>query len=329
MHDYSSILAPVKTVDSLTQILCGLRLDGVDYERSLLTGDWSFYYPSQEDAYFHFVAGKTCWFSTKEGEWSELVTGDAVLLPQGSAHMLASSPEIAPIPFRQRERISHPATIYSVSALGTEPAEISMLFCGSMRFNLDSIHPLMEMMPQAMRAKDLMTKEPIIPHLIEAMISECTLSRVGAGGILARLADVMAAQIIRAWIEISNHDSAGWITAVRDPQVGKVLAAIHSDPGHDWNVEKMARVMGASRSSFAEKFTGIVGKTPARYIAEVRMHQARVWISRDGMRITEVAYQLGYDSEASFSRAFKRIIGIAPSRVRFNGNATASETGAS
>ncbi|TCV99103.1 AraC family transcriptional regulator [Biostraticola tofi] len=321
MHDYSSIRSPADTIDSLTQILCGLRLDGVAYERSLLAGDWSFYYPPQENAYFHFVAGKTCWFSTEE-EWSELAAGDAVLLPRGSAHILASSPELTPIPFRQRKPISYPAKIYGASAPESGPAEISTLFCGSMRFNLDSLHPLMDMMPQAMRATDLMTNEPVIPHLMDAMMSECTLSRVGASGMLARLADVMAAQIIRSWIERSSHDSGGWIAAVRDPQIGKVLAAIHSDPGLDWNVVKLAQVMGASRSSFADKFTAIVGKTPARYIAEVRMHQARAWISRDGMRITEVAYQLGYDSEASFSRAFKRIIGVAPSRFRLNGDTT-------
>ncbi|WP_313244546.1 AraC family transcriptional regulator [Stenotrophomonas rhizophila] len=321
MHDYSSNPAPSEKIDALTQILCGLRLDGVDYERCQLTGDWSFFYPAQEDAYFHFIAGKKCWFSKAEGEWSELAAGDAVLLPRGSAHILASSPELTPLPFRQRERRSCPAAINGVSSSKFETSDVSRFFCGSMRFNLDSLHPLMDMMPNAMRATDLMTSEPVIPHLMEAMISECTLSRVGASGMLARLADVMAAQIIRAWIEKSSEDSDGWIAAVRDPHVGKVLAAIHADPGHDWNVVKLAGLMGASRSSFAEKFTAIVGKTPARYITEVRMHQARAWITRDGMRITEVAYQLGYDSEAAFSRAFKRVIGMAPSKMRSSGNA--------
>jgi len=94
------------------------------------------------------------------------------------------------------------------------------------------------------------------------------------------------------------------------------LAAIHASPHRDWPLSELAKVMVASRSSFASKFAAIVGETPASYVAQVRMHQARQWISRDALRISEVAQRLGYDSEASFSRAFKRVVGMAPSHFR-------------
>jgi AraC-like DNA-binding protein len=148
------------------------------------------------------------------------------------------------------------------------------------------------------------------------MEREVALDRIGACGILARLADVLAASIIRAWVECACSDASGWIAAVRCPQVGRVLAAIHRQPERDWSIGELADVMGASRSSFIDKFSSAVGETPAKYVAKVKMFQARHWIAREGMRVAVVANRLGYDSEASFSRAFKRVIGHPPSEAR-------------
>jgi AraC-like DNA-binding protein len=167
-----------------------------------------------------------------------------------------------------------------------------------------------------MRAGDLAQRDPAVPALLEAMEREVAMDRIGACGILARLADVLAASIIRAWVECACSDASGWIAAVRCPSIGKVLAAIHTQPERDWRVEDLADVMGASRSRFAEAFTKTVGETPARYVAKLKMFQARRWIAQNNIRISTAAERLGYDSEASFSRAFKRIIGHPPSTAR-------------
>lgn len=318
MLDRSSKSVPPSADDALTDMLRGLRLDGVEYGRCRMTGAWSFVYPAQAHAHFHFVAGKGCWLLGPDGAWSELGAGDAVLVPRGAAHVLASAPGVEPRPFPRCDCRPVCDTVFDYEAADGDEAEgeTTVLFCGSMRFNLDALHPLMRMMPDLMRAKELMISEPAIPHLLQAMIAECAMSRVGASGILARLADVMAAQIIRSWVEHGCGEEAGWIAAMRDPEIGRVLAAIHAAPDRDWSVAELARLMGASRSGFAAKFTAAVGETPARYVTQVRMHQARKWMLRDRMRIAEAAQRLGYDSEASFSRAFKRIIGSAPGRLR-------------
>ena len=130
------------------------------------------------------------------------------------------------------------------------------------------------------------------------------------------LADVVAASLIRTWVERGCGDASGWIAAARDPEIGRVLAAIHLNPSAEWTIEALAKTMRGSRSAFAERFTRVVGETPARYVAQVRMHHARQWLSRDKARIGVVAQRLGYDSEASFSRAFKRVIGVPPSHFR-------------
>ncbi|WP_279482894.1 AraC family transcriptional regulator [Aureimonas sp. SK2] len=316
MLDRSSKAPEFDGSDALTDMLRGLRLDGVEYGRCRLSGDWSFHYPAQGQAHFHSVAGQGCWLQSPDGAWSELTAGDAVLVPRGAAHTLASRPGVPPRPFPRRECLSICDSVYAYEEAAEGTPGVCVLFCGTMRFNLDGLHPLLRMMPDLMRAQELMQAEPAIPHLLDAMIAECSLNRVGASGILARLADVMAAQIIRAWVEHGCGNSAGWIAAVRDAKVGRVLAAIHAEPARDWTVAEMAALMGVSRSGFAAKFTAIVGTTPAHYVTEVRMHQARQWILRDRMRISEAGRRLGYESEAAFSRAFKRVIGAAPGRVR-------------
>ena len=324
MHDYSSRLIasvkPPEASDLLTRVLLGLRLDGVEYGRCVMQEPWAIAFPAQRDARFHFVARGSAWLWTAASEWKRMEPGDAVLLPRGAFHVMASSPDVPAVNLDDLAREPVAENLYLVRSIsgeaGRDSAQASMLFCGAMRFNLDALHPLLAMMPELMHAGDLVKRDPAVPALLEAMEREVALDRIGACGILARLADVLAASIIRAWVECGCSDSTGWIAAVQCPKVGKVIAAIHAEPERDWDVPALARLMGASRSRFAETFTRIVGESPARYVAKVKMFQARRWIQHEGVRVTVAAERLGYESEASFSRAFKRIMGMPPSAVR-------------
>lgn len=324
MLDYSSrgLEAEPGVPDTLTQVLLGLRLDGVEYGRCLMRGPWAVAFPAQAAARFHFVASGGCWLRTAATDWQRLEAGDAVLLPHGSFHILASSPDVpAPVDIATLSRVAVADNIYLVGGEHLGPplpgeAAPDVMFCGALRFNLDPLHPLIAMMPTVMLAGDLANKDATVPALLDAMEREVALDRIGACGILARLADALAASIIRAWVECGCSDSTGWVAAVRCPKIGKVIAAIHAEPERDWNVPEMAALMGASRSSFAEAFTRTLGESPAKYVAKVKMFQARRWIAHDGMRVATAADRLGYESEASFSRAFKRVIGHAPSAAR-------------
>jgi AraC-like DNA-binding protein len=313
MFDHSSRTAG-PAGDPLTEILRGLRLEGVDYQRCVMAAPWGIAFPAQPEARFHFIAGRGCWLQTPAGEWTELLPGDAVLLPRGAAHAVASAPGAVTRPLSSYTVEPLCENVFNVSCCGDGAR--TLLFCGSMRFSLDGLHPLFALMPDVLRICDLAAREPEVPHFLAAMAREVAAERVGAAGVLARLADVLAATIIRAWVERGCGDATGWLAAVRHPKIGKVLAAIHRDPTRDWTVESMAALMGASRSGFAQHFTAIVGETPARYVTRVRMHQARQWLTRDRMKIAAVARRLGYESEAAFSRAFKRVLGVPPGRLR-------------
>jgi AraC-like DNA-binding protein len=309
-----------KPLDPLTQVLLGLRLEGVEYGRCLLRSPWAVAFKEQPHARFHFVARGGSWLRTRTGDWMRLDPGSAVLLPRGSFHVIASSPEVPAIDIESLARRAVAEDIYLVdgdaAAAGADAPPPDVMFCGAMRFNLDPLHPLVAMMPEAMRADGLARRDPTVPALLEAMEREVELDRIGACGILSRLADVLAASIIRAWVECGCSDSTGWVAAVRCPKLGKVVAAIHADPARNWTVPVLAELMGASRSSFAEAFTRTLGESPAKYVAKMKMVQARRWIAQDGMRVAVAADRLGYDSEASFSRAFKRVIGHPPSAAR-------------
>jgi AraC-like DNA-binding protein len=308
---------PAAGPDPLTKILLGLRLDGVEYGRCLMHSPWAISFAAQPSARFHFIASGDAWLHTEPSGWVELKAGDAVLLPRGTPHIVASSPEITPVALATFDREKVADDLYLLrDGAPVAQAPSHVMFCGSMTFNLDPLHPLLAMMPEVIRAGDLAQRDPGVPLLLDAMEREASLNRIGACGILARMADVLAASIIRAWVECACSNSSGWIAALRSPSVGKVLAAIHASPELDWSVPEMANIMGASRSRFAQAFKESVGESPARYVARIRMFQARHWIAQDGMRVTVAADRLGYDSEASFSRAFKRVVGHAPSKAR-------------
>lgn len=302
--------------DALTQVLLSLRLDCVEYERRTLSSPWAVAFPAQANAQFYFAARGDCWLKVGDSAWLHLKQGDAVLLPRGTSHVIASSADVqtADIPTHLHLPVSEPNR--PVGGPTGESESRHALFCARLRFSLDARHPLLAMMADVLRVGEIARRDPTVPMLLEAMERETTSERVGACGIAARIADVLAATTIRAWAECARSETFGWVAALRSPTAGKALAAIHSDLAREWTVEELAKVSGSSRTALNDAFRDAVGETPARYIARLRMFQASEWISVRGMRVSVAADRLGYESEASFSRAYKRIMGQPPSAAR-------------
>jgi AraC-like DNA-binding protein len=191
-----------------------------------------------------------------------------------------------------------------------------VVFSGCMSFDLGGMQPLVALMPEVMLVATLIDRTPEILPMLEAMEREACAERAGFAAILARLADVVAASILRGWVENGCGEASGWVQALRDPRLGRALTALHRDPGRDWTVAELAGLAGASRSVFAERFLAATGTTPLRYLAGLRMRLAIRWIGRDRLPIDTVADRLGYASQAAFSRAFKRVTGQSPGAVR-------------
>ncbi|MCE8033242.1 AraC family transcriptional regulator [Billgrantia tianxiuensis] len=304
--------------DLVSELLLGMRLRGIAYRRIQLSPPLGVEFGTAAGwAQFHFVARGPVYLRSPSGSVHTLSTGDALLLPRGGPHALLSSPDQ---PAQDVTAFESARLCEAVSAIRACPKNCTLdgalTFSGCMEFDLGSMHALVSLMPEVMYVGTLLERQPEILPMLEAMEREARSERAGYAAILARLADVMAAFIVRGWVECGCGDASGWIEALRDPRLGRVIAALHREPGRNWTVAELAAEMGSSRSVFAERFLAVTGMTPHRYVTELRMRLAAQWIGRERQPIESVAYRLGYGSAAAFSRAFKRIHGHPPGALR-------------
>ncbi|QAY72411.1 AraC family transcriptional regulator [Agromyces protaetiae] len=179
-------------------------------------------------------------------------------------------------------------------------------------FAVDSPDGTERVLPPVLFVCRLDAREPVIVSLLESMRSEFVDRRPGSHTVLDRSADVVASAALRIWFERGCDEPRRWFAAALDPHLARAIDAIHEAPGEHWTVESLARLARASRSQFAEQFRTALDETPARYLTRVRMERAEGML-RDGWAVAQIAFELGYDSDAGFSRAFRRHAGVSPS----------------
>jgi AraC-like DNA-binding protein len=305
--------------DLISELLLGMRLVGLHYRRVQMTPPFGVRFDADVGrAQFHFVARGPVYVRCDSGAQCVLQTGDAVLLPRGGGHEMVSSPNLGALDITGFDAVPICRQVDAIDTCESEKTEIDRLlfFSGCMEFDLGSMGLLISMMPEIMHVGTLLKRSPEILPMLEAMEREVCRERAGYGAIVTRLADVVSASIVRGWVECGCGDATGWVAALRDPRLGRVIGALHREPGRNWTVASMASEMGASRSVFAERFLAITGVTPLRYVTDLRMRLATQWISQDRLPVDTVAERLGYGSAAAFSRAFKRVTGASPGVAR-------------
>lgn len=304
--------------DAVTEVLLGMRLRGARYWRLRLSPPFGVDFPRGDGARFHFVGQGEALLVLPGRPPRKIKAGDAVLIPRGQPHQILSAARIAARDFDSytpETRCQAFAEIKDCNTLSCRTKDTTIL-TGVMELDLVTMHPLVALMPDAMFVDALLDRQPEMHAILAAMEVEMAQDRPGSAGILARLADVVAALIVRGWIECGCDSASGVITALRDPRLARVLVELHKDPGGDWDIPAMAGLMGASRSVFADRFASIVGVSPLRYVTDLRMRIAAEWLTREGLAVATVAHRLGYGSQAAFTRAFKRVIGVAPGHIR-------------
>jgi transcriptional regulator GlxA family with amidase domain len=158
------------------------------------------------------------------------------------------------------------------------------------------------------------------PHWLEASLRHVAQAAdslgPGAEGVLAKLSEVMVVETLRRYMAQLPPEHTGWLAGLRDRAVGKCLALMHAQPAHPWTVDAMAREVGASRSVLAERFTHFVGQSPMQYLGRWRMALATNYLRRSSMSVARVAEEVGYETDAAFSRAFRREFGLPPATWR-------------
>lgn len=309
-----TVCAPHQPPDLLSEVLHDLRLAHASYGRSELTAPFGIEIPFKEGVRFHFVAEGGCWILSAGQDPILLEAGDVVLLPHGTSHVMADDPGRRPQPLETFGPELVGAESYRLTAGGGGAR--SLIVCCTIGFEGPTAHPLLELLPPALIVRRAEARDPALPLLLDMMAREVTTPRIGSATIMARLADIVMSSIVRNWLEQQPSDLTGWLAAVRDPQVGLALARMHREPGSPWSVESLAAIAGMSRSKFSERFGELLTVSPARYLLQWRMRLAAAWLRTGSMTVAEAAARLGYESDAAFSRAFKRTMGLSPGSAR-------------
>ena len=302
----------------ISELLTGMRLRGVQYRRVQTGPAFGFGFDdSPGHAYFHFLAVGEAVVRAGDGTLHQLSAGSAVFLPQGGRHQLMSDPAS---PCQRIDQFDAAPLGEAVSGVNTcpstHPMPSAVLFYGCMEFDLGGMHGLGKLMPNVMVANTASQNYPGLLPILDSMKREICAGRIGFAGILARLAEVAAAMIVRGWIESGCENASGLIAALRDPRLARAIFALHRQPGRDWTVAELAAESNISRSVFAQRFQATIGVPPLRYATELRMRLARLWLRNEKLSIDSVAQDLGYTSQAAFSRAFKRVNGQSPGAIR-------------
>ena len=298
--------------DPLGEALHGLRMDSSLYTRSEFTAPWGLELPAMPGhVMFHAVTSGRCFLEVVGEAPRPLQPGDLALVPHGEGHRLVSEPGqgAAGIFDLPREVVSER---YEVLRLGGGGAPTSMM-CGVVRFDSAAAHHLVALLPRTI-VVDGWTSPQMdwLQSTLRFLTDEAGQLRPGGEIVVTRLADILVVQAIRAWIAQAPAARTGWLGALRDPQVGRAMALVHRQPERAWTLDALAGEVAMSRSAFAARFTELVGEPAMRYVARLRMHLAQAALRQPGARIADVASRFGYRSEAAFSRAFKRYVGVPP-----------------
>ncbi|WP_148713692.1 AraC family transcriptional regulator [Chitinolyticbacter meiyuanensis] len=302
-------------VDPLAEALHFLRMNGLIYCRSELTAPWGVALPPLPDCLmFHFVASGSGWLHAQGRTPEPLRAGDFVLLPHGHGHTLTSAPGVATTDLFELDRtlLSPRFEVLRHGAGG----EATQVICGAVHFDDPAAHRLVALLPPVLRLDGSTHGQPWLHDLLRFMAVEAQTLQPGGDTVIARLADVLVIQAIRAWMASDPAARQGWLGALQDRQIGRAIALMHRDPGEAWTLATLASQIGMSRSAFAARFTQLVGQPAMQYLADWRMHVALASLKRSAEPLASLALRMGYQSEAAFSRAFKRVIGVSPSAIQ-------------
>ncbi len=302
-------------MDVLTDVLNSLQLRGSLYCRSELSAPWALHFLAHPTAVFHVVDRGQCWLKVLGDEAAiQLSAGDLLVLPQGSEHLVADALGSTAFPpvrmdydaYRECQ-IWHP----------NHPGETTLLLCGSFHFEHADDHPLLSLLPRLIHIP-CATGDTVagLRTLLSLMAQEAGSKRPGSETLLRRLADALFVQVLRYWIENQREQAAGWLGALSDTQIGSALTLIHSQPSQAWSVASLATHVAMSRSSFAARFSTLVGEPPMEYLTRWRMSTAARLLRSNQLALVEIAERVGYESEVAFNKAFKRQVGVAPGAYR-------------
>ncbi len=322
--------------DILSDVLRSVRLRGVLYFYISGSRDWVAEAPpsreiaaavmpdSEHVMEYHVVNSGTCWGAVVGEAPVRLETGDIVLFPHGDPHVISSQPgmrapsDAAGYFDRQQERVPFilhlDAREVRVSTTPDEPCDTTLV-CGFLGCDLRPFNPLVAALPRLMHLRANHGQDWIAQFMRQAA-AESKNRRPGGDAMLERMSEMMFIDAVRRYVDTLPADSRGWLAGLRDHFVGRALTLMHGAPAAAWTVDELGRRIGLSRSALHERFADVIGQAPMQYLANWRMQVGAALLRDTTATVASIAQEVGYESEAAFARAFKRLVGTPPALWR-------------
>jgi AraC-like DNA-binding protein len=266
---------------------------------------------------YHVVTEGECWAGLLDGARVRMKAGDVIVFPHGDPHVLSDDPNRRADPDPGQYGALLNVTLPVRVEIGGEGPSSARLVCGFLGCDTRPFNPLLETLPPVIHQSSGDAPDaPWLRHFLDVAVAESENKRAGGDAILARLSELMFVEVLRQYVESLPDEQAGWLAGLRDPAIARALSQLHARPGHSWTLEKLAEEVAVSRSVIAERFSQLVGMPVMQYLARWRMQVAAGLLTQGGAKIAEIALEVGYDSEAAFSRAFKKLVGVSPGAWR-------------
>lgn len=319
-------------MDALSQVLQVVELSGAVFLTAEFTAPWcvlskasdeicASYLPrSDRVVAYHLIAEGRCvaCLSGEKGSAVELNAGDVLVVPQGDAHLLGSTLDLEPAPSEQllaQHVEMHPGRVlrFNYGGGGTT----TRMICGFLTCDGVLGNPLLLSLPKLFKVDIGSGVESAwLAPALDFATAEAAEPRAGSATMLSKLSELLFVHAVRRCIDSMPDSEKGWLAALRDRYVGPAMLRLHAQPAHAWTVEELAGNVGLSRSAFAQRFSDLLGQPPMQYLARWRLRAAAHALRNGSRSLAEVAGTVGYDSEAAFSRAFKREFGLPPASWR-------------
>jgi AraC-like DNA-binding protein len=316
------------SADPLTDFLTSVRLTGCVFFRIECGRPWAAEAPPSRELAghvlpgvdhvmeFHAVARGSCLAGPLDEPPVRLEAGDVICFPRGDPHVLSSEPGLRAPPDLATLRAALRGPLPAHLTVGARPVETEIV-CGFLGCDLRPFNPLLPALPRVLRASDRDgPRRGWLSRFLEVAEAESRNPGPAGAGVLSRLSEVMFVELVRRHVESGTGASAGWLSAMCDPHVGRALSELHARPGEDWTLPRLARAAGLARSSLAARFAALVGAPPMQYLARWRMHLAADLLATTQDGVAAIAGRVGYGSEAAFHRTFKKVMGMPPAAWR-------------
>jgi AraC-like DNA-binding protein len=297
-------------MDVLSDILEKVKLSSAVYFRSNFSAPWGMDIPSGPYAQFHIVTRGNCLLKTKR-QSIQLFTGDIVVFPLGTSHWLADAAASDRANGQDVvEAILNGKSLFAGDHISTT------LVCGHFEFDKNIDHPFINELPEIIHISDVEKKEfSWLENISNLIIQEAGKDDAGSNLIVNKLGEVLFIHVLRAFI-MKNQSGKGFLAAMQDERMSKVLKSIHASPERDWQLMTMAQLVGMSRTSFSNQFKALTGETPLNYLTQWRILQAKQLLIETNKSVGEIAEDVGYQSEAAFNRVFKKRVELTPLKFR-------------